>query len=62
MFQADLFLLATSEPHGLCYIETAELDGETNLKAKQCLDETADLIETQQSVEAQADIMGGIDG
>jgi len=41
---ADMVLLATSEPEGLCYIETANLDGETNLKIKQAIPETANLV------------------
>lgn len=40
----DLVLLATSHSDQLSYIETANLDGESNLKAKSALAETAEIL------------------
>lgn len=40
---ADLVLLATSNEDGICYIETSQLDGETNLKPRKAPVQTGHL-------------------
>ncbi|KAL9323014.1 hypothetical protein ACSQ67_011067 [Phaseolus vulgaris] len=42
-FPADLLLLASSYEDGICYVETMNLDGETNLKVKRSLESTLSL-------------------
>ncbi|KAG2495688.1 hypothetical protein HYH03_006288 [Edaphochlamys debaryana] len=42
-FPADLLFLTSETEEGTCYIETMNLDGETNLKIKKAPDETKDL-------------------
>ena len=47
-----MLVLSSSEPNSLVYIETAELDGETNLKVRQPVPETSDLQEDEEKLAA----------
>lgn len=53
-FPADLLLLSTSEEKGLCYVDTCNLDGETNLKMKSSLEDTWKL--------TQEEVLGSLTG
>ncbi|XP_021638647.2 phospholipid-transporting ATPase 6 isoform X2 [Hevea brasiliensis] len=46
-FPADLLLLSSSYEDGICYVETMNLDGETNLKPKRALEVTLPLDEDE---------------
>ncbi|KAM5180149.1 phospholipid-transporting ATPase IB isoform 2-T2 [Mantella aurantiaca] len=54
---ADMIILSSSEPQAMCYIETSNLDGETNLKIRQGLPATLAL----QSLEDLVKITGRIE-
>nr|XP_033779615.1 phospholipid-transporting ATPase ID isoform X2 [Geotrypetes seraphini] len=54
---ADLLLLSSSEPHGLCYIETAELDGETNMKVRQAIPMTSELGDTNKLAKFDGEVV-----
>ncbi|KAM3938334.1 phospholipid-transporting ATPase IC-like [Leptodactylus fuscus] len=49
---ADVLLLSSSDPNSLCYVETAELDGETNLKFKMSLEVTDKLLQEEGALTA----------
>ncbi len=44
MIPADILILRTSDPNGLCYIETMNLDGESNLKQRQVIRDYVDKV------------------
>jgi phospholipid-translocating ATPase len=41
---ADIVVLSTSDPDGLCYLETKNLDGETNLKPRKAVNATSRIL------------------
>ncbi|KAF8412743.1 hypothetical protein HHK36_000712 [Tetracentron sinense] len=55
-FPSDLLLISSSFEDGLCYVETMNLDGETNLKVKRCLEQTLSLDEDTEFLNFKATI------
>jgi phospholipid-translocating ATPase len=53
---ADLVVLSTSDPEGLCYLETKNLDGETNLKVRKAVHATSS-IASEEDVERSSFVL-----
>ncbi|CAI7924356.1 unnamed protein product [Closterium sp. NIES-53] len=53
-FPADLLCLATTNGDGICYIETSNLDGETNLKIRKALERTWEYITADAAADLRA--------
>ena len=55
-FFSTKILLASSEPQGMCYIETSNLDGETNLKIRSAVQLTSGLNSPLRMSEFRGDV------
>ncbi|KAM3408199.1 hypothetical protein ACQJBY_001414 [Aegilops geniculata] len=55
-FPADLLFLSSTNADGVCYIETANLDGETNLKIRKALEKTWDYVLPEKASEFKGEI------
>jgi len=55
---SDMILLTSSEPGGNCYIETSNIDGETNLKIKQAAQTATDGIGSMWKAADPAELSG----
>ena len=61
-FCADMVLLASSERSGACWIETSNVDGETNLKGRMALPDTQQLIDVNRGRPEGEEGGGGEEG
>ncbi|KAK4762834.1 hypothetical protein SAY86_008602 [Trapa natans] len=55
-FPADLLFLASTNADGVCYIETSNLDGETNLKIRKALERTWDYSTSEKGAEFKGEV------
>ncbi|KAF8269428.1 phospholipid-translocating P-type ATPase [Lactarius quietus] len=53
---ADIVILSTSDPDGLCYLETKNLDGETNLKPRKAVNATSSIL-SEEDIERSAFVL-----
>ncbi|KAI0037154.1 phospholipid-translocating P-type ATPase [Vararia minispora EC-137] len=53
---ADIVVLSTSDPEGTCYVETKNLDGETNLKPRRAISATSGMI-SEEDIERSAFVL-----
>ncbi|KAL9268042.1 Phospholipid-transporting ATPase 3-like protein [Drosera capensis] len=56
IFPADLLFLASTNADGVCYIETSNLDGETNLKIRKALEKTWDYLTPEKATEFAGEV------